>query len=251
MNITLLNVSWKAEELLHIALAFVHNLFYLPSLSLKIGLGLGFVPLFVFYPVSGICPWKVLVKDILCQHLVTSTFLFGEMLWGVDPAFPILLQPCASGVTWQGLCLVDLCELVGEGCLCNTKCVFVSNMRSRVCVFACKTDVQGCEFFYFLQGTSCGCIRHRGTATLILLAKYVLEVASSTEANYPRGHYWCFLKIRVSLNFLHAIMLLMAYMDIRLHGSVIFWYKCKSNYFSSSKPVCVSESCIQRNTVHH
>lgn len=65
----------------------------------------------------------------------------------------------------------------------------VSNMRNRVFVFPRKTDVQGCEFSYFLWGTLCGCTRHRGTAALILLTKYVLEVASSTEANYPLVHY--------------------------------------------------------------
>lgn len=63
--------------------------------------------------------------------------------------------------------------------------------------------------------------------------------------------YWCFWKFWVSLNFLHATVLLMACTDTGLHGSVIFWCGCKSNYFSSSKPVCVSESYIHRNTVQH
>lgn len=189
------------------------------------------------------CWWR-----IFC----VSIWLLGTCLF--CPPFPIPPQPCAPGVTWQGLCLlppIDSCDLVGEGCLCSTRSVLVSNMRNRVYVFPRKTNVQECEFFCFLQETLCGCIRHRGTATLILLAKYVLEVASSTGTKYPHVHYWCFLKFQVSVNFLHAIILLMAYTDTRLHGSVIFWCGCKSNYFSSSKHVCISESYIQSNTVQH
>lgn len=255
MSITLLNVSWKAEELLFIALLLVQNLFCLPSLNLKTGLGLGFVfPFFVFYPVlefvHGMCWWRIFCVSIW----LLGTCLFWVTPWAVHPPFPILPQPCASGVTRQGLCLlppIDSYELVGEGCLCSTKSVLVSNMRNRVYIFPRKTDVQECEFFCFLQGTLCGCIRHGGTATLILWAKYVLEVASSTGAKYPCVHYWCFLKFWVSLNFLYAIIFSVAYTDVRLHGSVIFWCGCKSNYFSSSKHVYISELYIQRNTVQH
>lgn len=149
-------------------------------------------PLLCLLPCSGICPWDMLVKDILCQHLVTRHMPVLSDSLRMRPPFPVLPQPCASGVTRQGLCLlppIDSYELVGEGCLCSTKSVLVSNMRNRVYIFPRKTDVQECEFFCFLQGTLCGCIRHGGTATLILRAKYVLEVASSTGAKYPRVHY--------------------------------------------------------------
>lgn len=138
MSITLLNVSWKAEELLFIALLLVQNLFCLPSLSLKTGLGLGFVfPFFVFYPVlefvHGMCWWRIFCVSIW----LLGTCLFWVTPWAVRPPFPVLPQPCASGVTRQGLCLlppIDSYELVGEGCLCSTKSVLVSNMRNRVCL---------------------------------------------------------------------------------------------------------------------
>lgn len=220
MSITLLNVSWKAEELLNIALLLVQNLFCLPSLSLKIALGLGFVfPFFVFYPVPGICPWDLLVKDILCQHLVTGhTPVWSEALRSSTSL--LCLCPCLQ-YEEQNLCLSQ------ENCCTGMWILLLSPGH-----------------FVWLYQAQRNCNSD-------LLAKYVLEVASSTEANYPCVHYWCFLKFRVSLNFLHTIILLMAYTDTRFHGSVIFWCRCKSNYFSSSKHVCVSESYIQRNTVQH
>lgn len=54
MSTTLLNVSCKAEELLNIALLLVQSLFCLPSLNLKIGLGVGFV-----FPFFVPCPWNL------------------------------------------------------------------------------------------------------------------------------------------------------------------------------------------------
>lgn len=127
MSITLLNVSWKAEELLNIALLLVQNLFYLPSLSLKIGLGLGFVfPLFLIshlYPVPGICHGRCWWR-IFCVSIWFLALLFAVAPWGAHLHSPSLPSP----------------TLVGEGCLCSTKSVLVlgSSMRNRVCVFPRK-----------------------------------------------------------------------------------------------------------------
>lgn len=63
-------------------------------------------PLLCLLPCSGICPWDVLVKDILCQHLVTRHMPVLSDSLRMRPPFPVLPQPCASGVTRQGLCLL-------------------------------------------------------------------------------------------------------------------------------------------------
>lgn len=127
MSITLLNVSWKVEELLNIALLLVQNLFYLPSLNLKIGLGLGFVfPFFVFYPVPGICPWEVLVKDILCQLLLLA---HSYLEW--HPEKHILHSPSSPspGVSleWPGkVCVFSLLWIWLEKVACAIQSVTLS-----------------------------------------------------------------------------------------------------------------------------
>lgn len=150
MSITLLNVSWKAEELIILALLLVQNLCCLPSLSLKIGLGLGFVFLFfVFCRALGICPRDVLVKDILCQHLVIGhTPVLSDSLRSTS-SLPHSSPALGLWSNLEGFVSSPLCSFVWVGwrrLLVQYKAfVLVSNMRNRVYVFPRKTDVQGCS----------------------------------------------------------------------------------------------------------
>lgn len=152
-------MSWRAEELLNIALLSVQNLFYLPSLSLKIGLCLGF-----FFPslvsalslgfVPGRCWWRIFCVRIWLLGL------FGVRPWGVHPPFLFCSSPAlCSGVTWQGLCLlppVDLYELAGEDCCAvQSLSLSLSPVWGTEFVFSRKADVQGCEFFFTFSRALC------------------------------------------------------------------------------------------------